>query len=637
MKHSQPWHQTRLGNLACWLGSIQFAVPILALVAVALGWGTYIESTQDSRMARAAVYGSPWFMGVMGLVCVSLLFAVITRYPWKLRHVGFIVVHASLVTMIVAGFWSLFGRIEGHIGLEEGSSAGSIEMDRESLELVEHENGQFRTIGEADAPSHPTHLTLGSYPVEVEEVWNNFRETFEVTDDGEDLYRAVQIQFGPMAESAIWVGDEAKGPGSAAPVLDGIKVRVLAAGADWQPPAPSISASQPAPNRPGYAFIVGDKTIPLAVEGEPAFEGWRIISIKRYSHAMVGSGAGASLAEDPAAPENPAIEVLISDGKGTIEQHTAFEKFPDMILAKAVEGTMHSSARLAPPAAASPGPGAAQETLVVYGAPPGMNLGYIGSDGASKTMEHDASFPWSVDLGGRKLVILKQFTRAREQTNLVRAPGSKNNRPALVVKCGQTPAQPLGYKDMVPVAVGGRVLMLRFGPRQHQLPFDIKLDDFRKTDYPGTDMAMSYESDVTISPHDGGERKYTISMNNPLVQSGWKVYQSGFLGENTSVFSVMRDPGLILTYISSVTLCLGILITFYGRKLSWGHPGVPSPFSESNSSKEKPNVPAPVHADPVLAPDLNGSRAGAGTLDGQAGLDPDPGRRQGDAAGHVRA
>ena len=73
-------------------------------------------------------------------------------------------------------------------------------------------------------------------------------------------------------------------------------------------------------------------------------------------------------------------------------------------------------------------------------------------------------------------------------------------------------------------------------------------------------------------------------MNNPLVHSGWKVYQSGFVGTQTSIFSVMRDPGLLLTYIGSTFLCIGIAITFYSRGWSWGHPGIPAPFSVKEPS-----------------------------------------------------
>jgi hypothetical protein len=617
MKRSHAWHETPIGNVVCWLGSIQFAVPILIFVAIALGWGTYLESTQSAREAKSHVYGAMWFMILMGLVCASLVFAVVTRFPWQRKHLGFIIVHASLVAMIAGGFWSLWGRVEGHIGLDQGTSSGTLEMDRERLELVEHDAGQLRTVADIDAPLKPGKFTIGGIPMELVEVWENVREEYEVKDDGADPYRAVRIQFGPVAESAIWIGDEAK---SEAAMIDGLKIRILADGLDWTPPAASGPSGSPTPAvATDYAFVVDGKPTPLTAAGQDAFAGWKVVSVKRFAHATVTSGA---LSEDPNQKDNPAVEVTITDGKGSSEVHTSFQKFPDMVLARTVEGSAKSGARLIPPAKA---PGAAtpgEETVVVFGKLPGVKVGYIAKDGTSKVLEHDATFPWTADFGARKVVITGQIARAREEVKYVHAPLGEGARPALLLRNAQGDNQVLAWKAMIPMAIPGRMAILRFGPRTVKLPFVLKLDQFRKTDYPGTEMAMAYESDVTVLGADalgddsanpmmkpvaaptGPQRKATISMNEPLAQSGWKVYQSGFVGMNTSVFSVMHDPGLPLTYIASVGLCLGILITFYGRGLTWGHPGVPAPFS----GKEHSHASVSAGSDVVAGASVNGVR-----------------------------
>ena len=432
----------------------------------------------------------------------------------------------------------------------------------------------------------------------------------------------MRIQFGPVEASAAWVGDEAKGE---APVIDGMRVRVLAAGSNWTPP-PATAGSPD--TQTSYAFILGDQRVSLATEGAPAFDGWKVASIKRYAHATV---AGDGLIEDPAQKGNAAVEVVISDGKGSSEKHTAFEGFPDMVLAKSVEGTSRSGARLVPPAKNEAPKDA--ETLVIFGNPPAMKLGYIARDGSSKVLEHDGAFPWGVDLGQRKLTILQQFTKAREESRFTQAPPAKDHRPALVFKAAQGQSQVIAWKGTAPFNLPGRVGMLRFTPRMVTLPFSLRLDEFRKSDYPGTEMAMAYESDVTVTAADASERKATISMNNPLVESGWKVYQSGFMGTTTSIFSVMRDPGLILTYISSVGLCVGILITFYGRGLSWGHPGIPIPFS----GKEQSHAPVSVCSDSVVVPSDTRPGIGSAALDTAIGFAADPGRRPSHATGHIRA
>lgn len=619
MKPSHPWHSTPVGVAVRWLGSIQLAVPVLTLVSVAMAWGTYLESTQDAKVARATVYGSWWFLALMVLVCISLIFAGITRYPWKRRHVGFLMVHASLIALIAGGFWSLYGRIEGRLLIEQGKADSVIEMTDEQLEIVEHDAGTFRVVEAMPAPVRPGSYTLAGLNFEVVECWNNVAEAFEITDTGTEPYRAVQIAFGPNAASAVWIGDEARGE---APVIDGIRIRVLGAGVAWEGDA------APGQTPGGYVFVLGDKKLPLVAEGQDAFDGWKVTSIKRFSHATVSAGA---LSEEKGKAENPAVDVEITDGKGTVERHTAFDLFPDMPLSKTLQGEARSGARLV--AVGTPGVRRGEETLVIWGDPPAIKLAHISGAGAVSRLEYAGEFPYLADFGVRKLSILKQFSHTVEKSTFTKGAPAKDRRPALVIKLnGET--SPLAWKAMQPVSLAGRAGLLRYGPRSVQLPFTVKLEEFRKTDYPGTEMAMAYESEVTVNAPNTAEQRTTISMNAPLVHSGWKVYQSGFLGQNISIFSVMRDPGLPLTYLSCITLCIGIMVTFYGRGLSWGHPGIPVPFAV----KEQSNAPSSLSVDSVVVDsDVDGDRRTDARVGEPVGSPADPGRRESDAAGYVRA
>lgn len=583
MKPHQPWHSTPLGVAVRWLGSIQLAVPVLTLVAAALIWGTFLESAVDAKAAKAQVYGSWWFMALMALVCISLVFATVTRFPWRRKHVGFLVVHASLVALIVGGFWSLFGRIEGRMWLEEGNASAMIEMTEEQLEIVEHDSGNFRVVDSVPAPRKAGRVKVGGLDLEIVELWDNVTEQVDVVDEGQEPYRAVQIAFGPDPASAAWIGDEAKG---AAPTIAGLHIRVLGEGVEFQPPTDDKAQDA----QRGYAFVVGDRKTALGEVGQEVMSGWTVTSIKRFSHASVSAGG---ITDQKDKDENPAVDVEISDGKGTTERHTAFELFPDMVMSKTLQGSARSGARLVPlgPPRARRG----EETLVVHGDPASTKLTYISAAGRVVTLDLPSKYPFLADFGERKVSVVNQFTHATEKSRFTKGPPAKDRRPALVVRLGES-MSPLAWKAMLPVDLGGRPGLLRFGPRNVRLPFTVTLEQFRKTDYPGTEMAMAYESDVKVNSPDMADQKTTISMNNPLVRSGWKVYQSGFEGDTISVFSIMRDPGLPLTYLSCFTLCVGILIVFYGRGLSWGHPGIPVPFS----GKEQSHAPVAVQSDPSV-------------------------------------
>lgn len=579
MKPMHSWHFTPLGRFILFLGSIQLAVPVMILVAIAMAWGTYLESKHGVQTSRATVYGSWWFITLMGLICVSLIFAVITRYPWKKKHVGFITVHAALVMLICGGFWSLFGRLEGHIAIKEGASSNILEIDGEVLQISEFKVGTPTLLGDVKAPHRAANLNIAGTPIEVVEFWDNTNEERYIANDGPQQLRAVEMSLDPAATSGNWIGEESKAGGPA--TMSTLTIRVLSDGESWTPPT--------LPKDAEYFFSFEGKQVPLKNVGEEILPGWTIDSVQRFTRAMVSDGK----VTDTGTRDNPAIEVVIKDGKGNVERHTSFRAFPDMAMSRMVEGTTRSGATLAATATAKQ-----METLVIYGPLDSTKLGYIDSAGVGKDLGTLQTLPTILDLGARKVKIFNQFSNAREATRIVKAPLGGDQRPAMVVKVpGLEDQIVIPWKGFERIPDPSRNLLLSYGPRTIELPFTIELKDFRKDDYPGTEMAMAYESEVIVKAKDKPDTPFVIHMNAPFASYPWKVYQSGFSGTNISIFSVMRDPGLKLTYLASALLCVGIFITFFSRSLSWGHPGIPAPHLETSSlnQKEVPNVPKTTH------------------------------------------
>lgn len=562
MKKIHDWHHTPLGGVVHWLGGLQFAVPILFLVAIGLGVGTFLESTQNVLVARRYVYGAWWFISVMGLMCVSLIFAVIVRYPWKKKHFGFILVHASLVTLIGAGFWSMFERVEGHLALQEGTQGNIMETQIEQLELLEGTATGFTSHAHTAGPMGGTTLAFEGVQIQVLDRYENSREEETILNDAPFPLRAIDISPDGGPQGA-WVGQEdMAGP---APTIMGLKVLVLPEGSNWEPPAAVDVANG------DFVFVVGTSRVVIREVGQEVVPGWTVTELTRFERAVV---AGDSIAEGPAsAKANVALRIKVSDAKGTTEQHIAFQAFPDMPMGKTLEGTASSGGHLVPGSTV-----AQKETLVIFGTVAATKLGYIDADGVGHTHEiPNAKYPMKLQLGDRTVVIFDQLARAHLSVKVVKAPVAKDNRPALVVKVGDSmETLTIPWKNMAEANIAGKKLTLHYGPQRVELPFTVQLIDFRKRDYPGTEMAMAYESDVKILPADGTpETSFNIYMNNPYVHGPWKVYQSGFNGDSMSIFSIMHDPGLTLTYIASIGLCVGVLITFYSKSLSWGHPGIP--------------------------------------------------------------
>lgn len=106
-----------------------------------------------------------------------------------------------------------------------------------------------------------------------------------------------------------------------------------------------------------------------------------------------------------------------------------------------------------------------------------------------------------------------------------------------------------------------------FVHKRYSLGFRLTLKKFKMGTYGGSLLPKSYESTVSVS-HDGGKKDAVISMNEPLHENGFTLYQSSFeqndRGEPIlSVFAVNHDPGRRMKYFGAICIVAGIGIMFY--------------------------------------------------------------------------
>ena len=100
--------------------SLKLAVVLLAVIIVAAIAGTLYESSFDAKVARAYVYGAPWFNLWLVLLGANLACSALSRWPWRKHHLAFLITHLGIITLLIG---SLIGRIwgiEGTITLFKG-------------------------------------------------------------------------------------------------------------------------------------------------------------------------------------------------------------------------------------------------------------------------------------------------------------------------------------------------------------------------------------------------------------------------------------------------------------------------------------------------------------------------------------
>ena len=115
------------------------------------------------------------------------------------------------------------------------------------------------------------------------------------------------------------------------------------------------------------------------------------------------------------------------------------------------------------------------------------------------------------------------------------------------------------------VAAGGALYRLDLRRARTYVPFEIKLMDFEKQYYPGTEMPRSFKSDIILTDGDS-EWRSVVQMNEPLRYKGYTFYQSSFMdagGKEATVFAVVKNTGRLFPYISSIVMCIGLLVHMF--------------------------------------------------------------------------
>lgn len=136
----------------------------------------------------------------------------------------------------------------------------------------------------------------------------------------------------------------------------------------------------------------------------------------------------------------------------------------------------------------------------------------------------------------------------------------------------------------------GKSLYLQLRPKRYSLPYEIKLVEFRNDRYPGTNMARNYSSRIRLVDRaQNVDREEVIWMNHPLRHGGQTFYQSGYLGEDTTILQVVRNPAMLMPYVACIIGTIGMVLQF--SIVLWGFAatrGARSPSARSGKREVEP-------------------------------------------------
>ena len=128
--------------------SLRFAVVLIALLAIVLGLGTFVESGFGTEAVKFGVWNTWWFTLLGALLAVSIFCAAAIRYPCKRHQTGFVITHIGLLVLLAGCLMSQRGGVDAQIPLLEGEQGSRAYEDSHHFTLKVRPAGRDTTATE---------------------------------------------------------------------------------------------------------------------------------------------------------------------------------------------------------------------------------------------------------------------------------------------------------------------------------------------------------------------------------------------------------------------------------------------------------------------------------------------------------
>ena len=567
------------------LGSLTIAVPLLVTIAAVLGWGTFYEARFGTAAVQHFFYQSWWFQALLAFLAVNLAVAALSRFPWKRRHIPFILAHIGIISTLAGGIIGGRFGVEGQMIIPEGTQSSALQLPYNVLAIHQPNPGihrELKTNFEATAWNHQPHtlfqIPLADHPMRlvVDRYYPNAVVEEEVTDEGSQQNPAIHLKLSHgEEEDALWL--LANDPdrfgarwGQAhvlflVPTSEGQLNQLLGKAQEISTPRGTLKIEFPNLKISREVPVPLNFGGPLPIEGTP-YE----ISFKDYFDDFSISENGPVNRSDQ--PNNPAVAFTLTGPEGT-DPYLAFAFHPEFSVLHGRQYRIHAHIDYSHPAAAALPPNSigvvelpsGKLAAVLTGGPGRKEV--IPSVQVGRNQRHAwLGYEFEITAHYPQAAVVQHFTNRDDEV--------RQEVIHVVAQRGEEVTQGwVGLRGSLEMPFRDESLFLEYRPAQRELGFTIKLLDFRKFDYPGTQMPSGFESDVELTDATLGlTLKRKINMNNPLKYRGFSFFQSSYVDgpTQTTVLSVRKDPGVPLVYAGFLIIVAGVISMFVLRKPTEG-------------------------------------------------------------------
>ena len=106
--------------------SIKMAVCVLSILILIFIAGTLCESLYGTDQARELIYQSMGMTLALGFLFLNIFAVMLDRWPWKKRHIPFLLAHFGILFIVIGSFLTRFYGVDGSLRLALEEKAGYI-------------------------------------------------------------------------------------------------------------------------------------------------------------------------------------------------------------------------------------------------------------------------------------------------------------------------------------------------------------------------------------------------------------------------------------------------------------------------------------------------------------------------------
>jgi hypothetical protein len=148
------------------LGSLNLAVILLITIAGAIAFATVMESKFDTAVARYYIYDAAWFNVWLAALVLNLFCAAFTRWPWQRKHLGFVVTHAGIISMLIGAVLGKSIGFEAFVTLDKTKPAENRLFTKQDILMIDTSAGLRGQMPFETEMRPPTEARPFSLPLE---------------------------------------------------------------------------------------------------------------------------------------------------------------------------------------------------------------------------------------------------------------------------------------------------------------------------------------------------------------------------------------------------------------------------------------------------------------------------------------